>query len=166
MLSTAMTSQPPGHPGFRAMSAASRSVAPEPKVSAAATKPNADRTAARFRPSTFGCLTARVLWRWGVVMVKSDLFARVAKLCPHLARAEVETLVNAIFDEIAAAMARGDRVELRGFGTFSVKARVARMGRNPKTGSTVAVPRKAAPAFRMGKDMTKRLNRDPADDSD
>jgi len=93
-------------------------------------------------------------------MVKSDLIERVAKLCPHLYRAEVEKLVNAIFDEITAAMARGDRIELRGFGTFSVKVRDAHIGHNPKTRTAVSVPRKAAPAFRMGKEMKEQLNRE------
>jgi len=91
-------------------------------------------------------------------MIKSDLVDRISIQNPHLYRAEVEKLVNTIFDEIAAAMTRGDRVELRGFGTFSVSVWEARTARNPKTGAAVAVPQKKAPRFRAGKDMTARLN--------
>ena len=99
-------------------------------------------------------------------MVKSELITRVAGLCPHRYRAEVEKLVDAIFDEITAAMARGDRIELRGFGTFTVKVRDAHIGHNPKTRTAVEVPRKVAPAFRMGKEMKDQLNRNGAGGSD
>jgi integration host factor subunit beta len=70
----------------------------------------------------------------------------------------VERIVSTIFDEISAALARGDRVELRGFGAFSVKQRNARLGRNPRTGDAVAVERKAVPFFKTGKQLRDRLN--------
>lgn len=97
-------------------------------------------------------------------MIKSELVARVATANPHLYQRDVENIINAILDEITAALSRGDRVELRGFGAFSVKARPARMGRNPRTGETVDVSEKAVPFFKTGKEMRVRLNRgDPAD---
>ena len=72
----------------------------------------------------------------------------------------VEKIVDAIFDEITAALARGERIELRGFGTFSVKVHDARTGRNPRTGAPVLVPKKAHPHLKTGKEMNERLNRD------
>jgi len=71
---------------------------------------------------------------------------------------DIETVVNAILGTIADALARGDRVELRGFGTFSVKTREARTGRNPRTGEAVAISEKVMPVFKTGKEMHKRLN--------
>lgn len=91
-------------------------------------------------------------------MTKSELIARLAELNPHLYQRDVERIVTTIFDEIAAALARGDRVELRGFGAFSVKRRDARQGRNPRTGTSVAVSAKAVPFFRTGKQLRERLN--------
>ena len=79
---------------------------------------------------------------------------------PHLYQRDVENIVNAILDEITAAMARGDRVELRGFGAFSVKHRPARTGRNPRTGAHVSVDQKSVPFFKTGKEMRERLNKD------
>ncbi len=79
---------------------------------------------------------------------------------PHLYQRDVENIVNAILDEIVAALARGDRVELRGFGAFSVKHRPARAGRNPRTGAHVPVDQKSVPFFKTGKEMRERLNRD------
>jgi integration host factor subunit beta len=91
-------------------------------------------------------------------MIKSELVARVAEHNPHLYQRDVENIVNAILDTITDALARGDRVELRGFGAFSVKRRDARAGRNPRTGATVAVAEKAVPVFKTGKEMRQRLN--------
>jgi integration host factor subunit beta len=71
---------------------------------------------------------------------------------------DIERLVDAIFDEVSGAFARGDRVELRGFGTFFVRTRSARPGRNPKNGATVSVPERLHPAFKTGKEMHRRLN--------
>ena len=91
-------------------------------------------------------------------MIKSELVTRIAELNPHLYQRDAEILVNAVLDEIIDALANGDRVELRGFGTFSVKARDARQGRNPRTGAKVAVDGKAVPYFKSGKEMRDRLN--------
>lgn len=92
------------------------------------------------------------------VMTKSELIARIGQLNPHLYQRDVERIVSTIFDEITAALARGDRVELRGFGAFSVKQRDARIGRNPRTGESVAVERKVIPFFKTGKQLRERLN--------
>ena len=92
-------------------------------------------------------------------MIKSDLVWRIWHQNPHLHLPDVEKIVDAIFDEITASLARGERIELRGFGTFSVKVREARTGRNPRTGALVPVPKKAAPHFKTGKEMRERLNR-------
>jgi integration host factor subunit beta len=93
-------------------------------------------------------------------MIKSELVQRIAERNPHLYLRDVETIVNAILDEITAALARGDRVELRGFGAFSTKRRDARVGRNPRTGEHVAVDEKCVPFFKTGKEMRERLNSD------
>ncbi len=92
-------------------------------------------------------------------MTKSELVQSLAEANPHLYQRDVEAIVTAIFGEIAAALARGDRVELRGFGAFSVKNRPARTGRNPRTGAHVSVERKSVPFFKTGKEMRERLNR-------
>jgi integration host factor subunit beta len=92
-------------------------------------------------------------------MIKSELILRVAELYPHLYQRDVEAIVNRLLDEIGDAMGRGDRVELRGFGTFSVKQRKARIGRNPRSGESVAVAKKHAPFFKTGKDLRERMNR-------
>jgi integration host factor subunit beta len=92
-------------------------------------------------------------------MIKSELVQRIAEHNPHLYQRDVENIVNAILDEIVAALARGDRVELRGFGAFSVKRRDARVGRNPRTGSSVMVSEKHVPFFKTGKQLRDRLNR-------
>jgi integration host factor subunit beta len=78
---------------------------------------------------------------------------------PHLHFRDVEKIVDAIFDEITDSLARGERIELRGFGAFSVKVREARTGRNPKSGALVQVPKRAAPHFKTGLEMRERLNR-------
>ena len=92
-------------------------------------------------------------------MIKSELVQRVAAQNPHLYQRDVENIVNAIFGEIVDALARGDRVELRGFGAFSVKNRPARVGRNPRTGEQVDVGEKYVPQFKAGKEIRERLNR-------
>jgi integration host factor subunit beta len=93
-------------------------------------------------------------------MIKSELVQRIASQNPHLYQRDVENIVNAILGEITDAMARGDRVELRGFGAFSVKHRPARTGRNPRTGAHVSVDQKSVPFFKTGKEMRERLNKD------
>jgi integration host factor subunit beta len=94
-------------------------------------------------------------------MIKSELVLRIAEQNPHLYQRDVENIVNAILDTIVDALARGDRVELRGFGAFSVKRRDARVGRNPRTGETVDVSEKVIPVFKTGKEMRTRLNIEP-----
>ena len=91
-------------------------------------------------------------------MVRSELIERVAELHPHLQRRDVESIVETIFEEIGDALARGVRTEIRGFGSFAIKHREARTGRNPKTGVMVEVPRRTAPYFRIGKLLHARLN--------
>ena len=91
-------------------------------------------------------------------MIKSELVQRLAKAHPHLYQRDIERIVNTVLDEITEALARGDRVELRGFGAFSVKNRPARTGRNPRTGAHVEVTEKSVPFFKTGKDMRERLN--------
>ncbi len=91
-------------------------------------------------------------------MTKSELIMRLAERNPHLYLRDVERIVSTIFDEITAALARGDRVELRGFGALSVKERNARIGRNPRTGDAVSVAQKFVPFFKTGKDLRERLN--------
>jgi len=98
---------------------------------------------------TFGGLTP---------MIRSELIQKIADENPHLYQRDVENIVNTIFEEITSAMAKGDRVELRGFGAFSVKKRDARVGRNPRTGESVAVEQKHVPFFKTGKLLRDRLN--------
>jgi integration host factor subunit beta len=97
-------------------------------------------------------------------MIKSELILRVAEQNPRLYVRDAEKIVNTILDEVSAALARGDRVELRGFGVFGVKTRSARPGRNPKTGARVSVPEKWHPVFRTGREMHARLNGTPGSD--
>jgi integration host factor subunit beta len=92
-------------------------------------------------------------------MLKSELVQRISDQNPNLYRAHVEKIVNAIFDTIVTAMARGDRVELRGFGTFSTRLREARIARNPRTGALSPIGKKAFPHFKAGLEMKERLNR-------
>ena len=91
-------------------------------------------------------------------MIRSELIQKIADDNPHLFQRDVERIVNTIFEEIIEAMARGDRVELRGFGAFSVKQRDARVGRNPRTGASVQVEEKHVPFFKTGKLLRDRLN--------
>lgn len=91
-------------------------------------------------------------------MIKSELVAKLAEENPHLYHRDVERVVSTIFDSISEALANGDRVELRGFGAFSVKEREGRVGRNPRTGEPVEVPRKYVPFFKTGKELRERLN--------
>lgn len=91
-------------------------------------------------------------------MLKSELIAKIAGANPHLLQRDVERIVNVVFDEIVEALARGQRVELRGFGAFTVKHRGARVGRNPRTGATVSVDQKFVPFFKTGKELRERLN--------
>ncbi|WP_439532497.1 integration host factor subunit beta [Polymorphobacter sp.] len=93
-------------------------------------------------------------------MIRSELVAKIAEENPHLTLRDVEAIVSTIFDEITAALASGRRVELRGFGAFSTRAREARTGRNPRTGASVKVDAKRVPYFKPGKELRERLNAD------
>ena len=91
-------------------------------------------------------------------MIKSELIAKLAAENPHLTRADVERVVNTMLESMTSALEQGGRVELRGFGAFSVRGRPARSGRNPRTGETVEVEAKAVPFFKSGKELRARLN--------
>lgn len=95
-------------------------------------------------------------------MTKSELIMRLAERHPDLKARVFERIVSTVFEEISDALERGDRVELRGFGAFSVKDREPRIGRNPRTGEAVAVSRKRVPYFKTGKELRERLNPDQA----
>ena len=92
-------------------------------------------------------------------VTRSELIAELAETNAHLQGRDVELIVATIFDEISAALARGARVELRGFGAFTVKRRDARTGRNPRTGEQVLVGEKVVPFFKAGKELRERINR-------
>ena len=91
-------------------------------------------------------------------MTRSELIAELSAQYPHLLARDIERIVYTIFDEIGAALSRGDRVELRGFGAFIPRQRDARTGRNPRTGDTVSVDEKSVPFFKVGKELRERVN--------
>ncbi|MDY0029674.1 MAG: integration host factor subunit beta [Pseudobdellovibrionaceae bacterium] len=93
-------------------------------------------------------------------MTRSELIQVLAERNPHLYLRDIEKVVDAFFGGITNALVHGDRVELRGFGTFSVKERGARVGRNPRTGESVKVDEKRLPFFKTGKELRERLNKD------
>ncbi|MEM8937245.1 MAG: integration host factor subunit beta [Pseudomonadota bacterium] len=93
-------------------------------------------------------------------MIKSELVQKLADENPNLFHRDIERIVSVMFDEITDALARGDRVELRGFGAFSVKHRDARVGRNPRSGESVSIQEKWSPYFKAGKELRDRLNED------
>jgi integration host factor subunit beta len=115
--------------------------------------------ASRFNARAADCAAQKIESR---TVIKSELVQRIADKNPHLYQRDVENIVNAILGEITNALSRGDRVELRGFGAFSVKQRDARVGRNPRTGQHVEVNQKFVPFFKTGKEMRERLNTKPA----
>ena len=92
-------------------------------------------------------------------MIKSELIQRISQKNPHLYHRDVERIINTVFDKIVEALGNGDRVELRGFGAFSVKERQSREGRNPRTGAAVQVEAKRVPFFKTGKELRERLNK-------
>lgn len=98
-------------------------------------------------------------------MIRSELIQKLTEDNSHLFQRDVEKVVNTIFEEIVESLARGDRVELRGFGAFSVKRRDARTGRNPRTGAAVEVEEKHVPFFKAGKLLRERLNESDAEDA-
>ena len=91
-------------------------------------------------------------------MIKSELIQQISQKNPHLYHRDVERIINTVFDKIVEALGHGDRVELRGFGAFSVKGRQSREGRNPRTGASVQVDAKRVPFFKTGKELRERLN--------
>jgi integration host factor subunit beta len=99
-------------------------------------------------------------------MTKSELILRLAEKNPHLFQRDIERIVNSIFESITAALAKGQRVELRGFGAFSVKRRESRTGRNPRTGEAVEVSEKCIPFFKTGKQLRDRLNGETGSDAE
>lgn len=91
-------------------------------------------------------------------MTKSDLIDRLVTSQTHLSQKDVELAVKLVLDEVTAALEEGGRIEIRGFGSFSVHRRPARMGRNPKTGEAVRIPQKYVPHFKPGKELRERVN--------
>ena len=91
-------------------------------------------------------------------MTKRDLIDEVNKRFPHLSRRDSEVIINAIFESMVDAMGHGERIEIRGFGSFVVKHRRAREGRNPKSGAVVSVVAKRAPFFKVGKELRLRVD--------
>ncbi|MEQ1930472.1 MAG: integration host factor subunit beta [Parvularculaceae bacterium] len=91
-------------------------------------------------------------------MIKSELVQKLAEENPNLFHRDIEKIVSVVFQEISDSLARGERVELRGFGAFSVKSRPARVGRNPRSGEPVRIDAKTAPFFKAGKELRDRLN--------
>jgi integration host factor subunit beta len=98
-------------------------------------------------------------------MTKSQLIERITQQAPHVHPRRIEAIVNAVFEQMTEALKAGERIELRGFGCFVVKSRPARLGRNPRTGASVAVPRRIALAFAAGKELRERINRAPLPDA-
>mgnify|MGYP001545398802 CR=1 FL=1 len=91
-------------------------------------------------------------------MTKSELVAHVAGRLPHLTLKDADIIVDTIFESMADALAQGDGIEIRGFGSFKVKNREERQGRNPKTGESVHIPAKKWPHFKIGKELYERIN--------
>lgn len=92
-------------------------------------------------------------------MNKSDLIEMLTKKLPNMAGRDVEVIVNTIFDSMTDSLRRGDRIEIRGFGSFEVRCRKPRIGRNPKTGTSVEVGERKVPFFKVGKELRERVNR-------
>ena len=91
-------------------------------------------------------------------MTKSGLIEAVAQRTPHISKKDTEIVVNTIFDSMTEALRHSDRIEIRGFGSFQVKIREAREGRNPKTGEEVKIPAKRTPFFKVGKELKERID--------
>ncbi len=91
-------------------------------------------------------------------MTKSDLVSAVADRMSHISKKDTETIVNSVFESMGEALKRGERIEIRGFGSFQVKTRDSREGRNPKTGQLVEIPTKRTPFFKVGKELKERVD--------
>ena len=96
-------------------------------------------------------------------MTKRDLIEEVAQQYPRFSRRDAEVIVNAVFDSMTDALAKGERIEIRGFGSFIVKQRPSREGRNPRTGTVVSVAAKKVPLFKVGKELRLRVDDQPTD---
>jgi integration host factor beta subunit len=94
-------------------------------------------------------------------MTKSGLIEAVAERTPHISKKDTEIVVNTIFESMAEALRQGQRIEIRGFGSFQVKIREARDGRNPKTGEPVHISAKRTPFFKVGKELKEMVDRVP-----
>ena len=92
------------------------------------------------------------------IMTKSELINNIAHRNPHLTQRDAEIIIDTIFDSMTDALANGDRIEIRGFGSFSTKHRAERQGRNPKTGEVVNIPAGRYPFFKVGKELSERIN--------
>lgn len=99
-------------------------------------------------------------------MTRSELIRRLAERFPHFNQADAEAAVKTILEAISDALGEHRRIEIRGFGSFSVNVRPPRIGRNPKTGERVAVPEKAVPHFKAGTELRERVNAPPAKPKD
>jgi integration host factor subunit beta len=99
-------------------------------------------------------------------VTKRDLIEEIAQQYPRFSRRDAEVMVNAVFDSMTEALSKGDRIEIRGFGSFMVKQRDAREGRNPRTGELVAVAAKKVPLFKVGKELRLRVDGQPASEAD
>jgi len=97
----------------------------------------------------------------GKSMTKSGLIEKVAEQTPHISKKDTEVVVNTIFDAMTEALKLGERIEIRGFGSFQVKVREAREGRNPKTGDEVHIPAKRTPFFKVGKELKEMVDSGP-----
>ncbi|MES1935664.1 integration host factor subunit beta [Salinisphaera hydrothermalis] len=95
-------------------------------------------------------------------MTKSELIERLVDRQAHMTQRDVELAVKLLLDNVISELADGGRVEIRGFGSFSVHHRPARRGRNPKTGESVDIPRKFVPHFKPGKELRERVNNNGA----
>ena len=100
------------------------------------------------------------------VVTKRDLIEEVAQQYPRFSRRDAEVMVNAVFDSMTEALAKGERIEIRGFGSFMVKQREAREGRNPRTGTLVSVAAKKVPLFKVGKELRLRVDGQPGSETD
>jgi integration host factor beta subunit len=96
-------------------------------------------------------------------MTKSDLVSMVADRMPHVSKKDTEMIVNSVFQSMAEVLKQGERIEIRGFGSFQVKLREPREGRNPKTGQIVSIPAKRSPFFKVGKELKERVNYKPGE---
>ncbi len=94
------------------------------------------------------------------VITKSELIEKIAQKQNHLQHKDIELSVKSVIEQMSDALSSGERIEIRGFGSFSLHFRPPRVGRNPKTGETVSLPGKYVPHFKPGKELRERVNKD------